>query len=812
MKNTYWLALMVLIFSIFALSVNATSNQVGTFVNITNFTTTAPQLNLSQSHVGNFTVQFINQSGNGTGTISFSSTTFTGLKLKTNLSGIISFNASSLLFLANRSAFITYTITVPSSASSAFADNYTGFINATFNATNWDFFRVNFTVNAQPSLTATNPSATAVQGQSGTGTFTITNTGNTDLSLVNFTLGPFTSGSNTLSAVSLNFTNSTTVPFGQSSSILATISPSTSQATGTYSGPITFIFDGRQLNATLSATISAAASTVSVSGSGPTLVRNTTKNVGNLTITVSNTGNTNLSSLTVNILAPTSGSTSLGTSIFSASSYSISSLPTGSSHINNITTTIGSTTAAGTYTGILNVTFTNSTGGSTFTSGSYSIVVKDPTTSLTVPSLEFTAKQTDRNSTIKKNITVINAGDTTLTLLTVNSTVSNLSFSSFNDTSLLPGENAFTTASLFISSSQNTGKVTLGSYNVFSDLISNSATVTLNLESKLKIIDIRAKVEGASDNNLKDGDTIQDEATTGDTVEFVVEIENQYSASENIDIKDVDVEVTIEDIDDGRDMNEEERNIDIRADDSETLTFTFELPEDPKDLDEGDYDVVITAEGKDEKGIIQSDKATLTLEVKKEEDDLRINLFVINPNPLSCDRNLIATVTVTNFGSNDQDDTLVTIGSSELNLEQSYVVDLNEEERDSRSFSFAIPQGIAVKAYPFTASVYYDGGRVGKTDLGDSETIQLNVQECKPEATTKTTTETTTESITTQQAAFVQGIVATGIAPRQTVKAVEEPVEEKTPFTETTTYLLLLGGGVVVTVLLLIGLMIIMFI
>ncbi len=925
MKNVNKIILFLFVLIVLATSLNASVNQVGTLVNFTNpnVSMVLPAVNQSGVLFGNFTVGLFNTTGNGT--ITFSATSFNGTSLQTNLSNIVGFNVSSIFLQANQTAVIPFNVTIPSRA---YAENYSGFINATFNGSNFDFFRLSFVVDAQPNLSVQSASVRAIETFSNLTTFQINNSGNTDLSLINFTIGNITTGSASIPAAnfSLNVTNGTNISFGKMIVAQLTFSPQSNQTAGTYSGPITFIFANRQLNATLTAIVEARSSSltasipsfgviqgfsnstvfnltnngnvnltninftigvattgsvnfsgssaislnisnstnlaigesravqitsnaalnqtagtysgpitfifdskqtnitfatvvsaigpsVSLSASGPSLVRNTTtKNVGNLTITIQNNGNINLSNVVVNIGNATSGSNVISTSAFSAATYTISSLPVNITNINNITLTLpNASVAAGTYSGIVNATYNN-----TFTTASYSFTVSNPTTSVSFSSLTFSATASQRNSTVKQNLTITNNGDTTLTNLKANSTLANLTFSTPTLTTLLSGQSANVTASFYISTTAETGKTTLGSFNVFADQLSGSSgSVILDMESNLDIIDVDVKVGGDSDNNLNDGDTIDVEAQPGDKVEFEIEIENTYTSTEDVDIKDVDVEIVIKDIDDGKDLDDEERNVDIRADDSEKFHFEFELPEDPKDLDEGNYDITIIAEGKDENGVTQKDEMELELEVKREDQDLRINVFALSQNPVSCNRQLVASITAQNYGSDDQEDVLVNVASGQLSLEESAVYDLDEEDTESRTFTFTIPDSTAAGTYLFAGNVYYEGGRKGKTDLADTESIQLTVQDCV-QAATETTEQTTPAAASATSSSIVPGIVTSGIVQRPsttTEPTLTAPVEEEqVPFTETTTYLVLLGSGIAVTSLMTIGLIVLLFI
>src|SRR3989338_709048 len=96
--------------------------------------------------------------------------------------------------------------------------------------------------------------------------------------------------------------------------------------------------------------------------------------------------------------------------------------------------------------------------------------------------------------------------------------------------------------------------------------------------SKLVFSDVDVKVGSKTSKNLEDGDTIDDEAEPGDTVEFRIEVRNNFTDAEDLDIEDITVEVTIEEVDDGDDIDEESSDFDLKAGRDKKVTLKFQLP------------------------------------------------------------------------------------------------------------------------------------------------------------------------------------------------------------------------------------------
>ena len=114
--------------------------------------------------------------------------------------------------------------------------------------------------------------------------------------------------------------------------------------------------------------------------------------------------------------------------------------------------------------------------------------------------------------------------------------------------------------------------------------------------SKLVFSDVDVKVGSKTSKNLDDRDTIDDEAEPGDTVEFRVEVQNNFTNAEDLDIEDISIEVTIEEVDDGDDVDEESSDFDLKAGRDKKVTLKFQLP---LEIDEDTFDVTIHAEGED---------------------------------------------------------------------------------------------------------------------------------------------------------------------------------------------------------------------
>jgi len=185
---------------------------------------------------------------------------------------------------------------------------------------------------------------------------------------------------------------------------------------------------------------------------------------------------------------------------------------------------------------------------------------------------------------------------------------------------------------------------------------------------KLRISDLDVKIDGGTDKNIEDeadGYEISKEARPGSYVEFEIEIENLYTDEEDVDINDIEIEITIEDIDDGDDLDEETDEFDLRPEDDTTETLSFRIP---LLVDDETFDVIIEVEGRDENGINHRIVKNFVLEVEKERHDVQITRFTLNPSTVSCERTAFLDVRVLNLGKDDEDNVRLEISNGDLGL------------------------------------------------------------------------------------------------------------------------------------------------
>jgi len=245
-------------------------------------------------------------------------------------------------------------------------------------------------------------------------------------------------------------------------------------------------------------------------------------------------------------------------------------------------------------------------------------------------------------------------------------------------------------------------------------------TINVNRKSMLEISDLDVYVDGEKDANIQkdyeEGYEIGEKASPESTVKFDFVIKSLFDDGDedekDIEIEDIVITVTIKNIDDdGDDDLDEEtrRDFDLDADEeSSTKSIEFDIP---MDVEEGTYDVKIVVEGEDDSEYSQEHKIewTLTLEVEKEDEDVRLKRAEFDQTTLSCDRETTFYVKLVNFGNDDPDEIILTIQNTELDINiKEEDIEIEEGDDWSRSFTITVPDDVLPGTYKVETKMYYD--------------------------------------------------------------------------------------------------------
>ena len=263
------------------------------------------------------------------------------------------------------------------------------------------------------------------------------------------------------------------------------------------------------------------------------------------------------------------------------------------------------------------------------------------------------------------------------------------------------------------------GKLTIHTDNVSIDAV--TFDVYMQRENKLVIDDFDALINNKdTESNIKDGDDIKD-LKPGDLVELSIIVESNYANQANIDIEDVEIDITC---DDDEDLNFDDDNVDvgdIGTKDSSEETITFDVEDDAV---QNTINCDLTTSGVDENGathggIIEG----FGIEIKREQHDIVIKDVRVSPSPLSCgDDSIQVSVDMTNLGKRDEDEVGVQIQSIALGINDkiSNLV-LDEDDSSTETFIASIPENLADDKYAILVSTFYDNNK-----QTDSQVVQID--------------------------------------------------------------------------------------
>ena len=247
-------------------------------------------------------------------------------------------------------------------------------------------------------------------------------------------------------------------------------------------------------------------------------------------------------------------------------------------------------------------------------------------------------------------------------------------------------------------------------------------------EPGLKFKDLDIKVGSKTDSNIQDKEdyNIDRKAKPGEKIIFDMNIENLL----DVEIEEVFVVITIEELDEGDDVEEESDTDYIRAGKAADFKLDFEIP---IKLDDERYDITIEVEGKEtDSGKMHSLTKNLVLVIDKESHDLRIMDAYLKYEILSCRRSTELSVVVLDLGKNSEDEVKITATNHELGIdfEEYNNGDIELETGiDDSEYLVIVPVNVedAIAGdYIIDIMVYRDSNK-----LEDSKTVTLIVEECR---------------------------------------------------------------------------------
>ncbi len=253
-------------------------------------------------------------------------------------------------------------------------------------------------------------------------------------------------------------------------------------------------------------------------------------------------------------------------------------------------------------------------------------------------------------------------------------------------------------------------------------------SINVNMKSMLDINKVEVFVEDNSD-RLDDRDTFN--AKPDESLKFEITVKNLYSGDtdeEEVDIQD-EITITVKDWDDDGDESWDSDSFDINYDDEEIVTV--DLGTIPTEIEEGKHDVIIEVKGEDENNNNHEVTWTVFLDVEKEREDIRISSFSMEPSTISCERDSVLRVKVTNSGSKKSNKIVFEAKQTTLGISiQDYDIDLNDGDSKSLEYPLHIMSDVAPGTYSIRLNTYFDMDNFDDQDVSNTGSVNLIVQKC----------------------------------------------------------------------------------
>jgi len=625
---------------------------------------------------------------------------------------------------------VNYTFTVPE----VLAGAYTGDFNIINASSTIDTLSINMNVNENHNLSTSVNSQSAVAGTTKTFNMTFENLGNTHLNIITMTSTALTKTGDSFTGITVDEDNIVSLDYEGTKQVpVSVVIPSgksgvyTANITATYNGvqtavaELTLDIDEEDLETTIT-----TQNIIWVEG------QSTSEDID---FVVENTGNTDLTNVQCEITGfeDSEGETAISTAYFSSTNTVISSLAVDADTEKSFTLqNIPSSLELGTYTATLSCS--NAIENKTVT-----LTYRNPTTSLDVDetiSFGTSASPISRNTTATKVFNITNDGDVLVNdiELSISNAKQGVVFTATNDTTydigdLDAGETKEVTLEVFVDYDLDGGRNELGRLQVQSaDITTITSDIYLYVKTMLDIEDATIEIDNDDDKSIMPDSDRTVSVKPGSSIDIEIDVKSLYDDNdeyeEEIEIDEVQLTAIIDDLD----IDETSDSETLSADDSETISVSFDLP---YDLEDEEYILELEVTGDDDEGAEYSIEWSVTLEVDRETRELIIledqTGFV--DAEVECDDVAYINAEIMNIGKKELKDVVLEIKNTELGFTYKETIDelsTDYDDTDSRLEVNEIPidlgeLGAEAKTYKFIVRAYYD-------TIQQKDTYNLNLK------------------------------------------------------------------------------------
>jgi len=248
-------------------------------------------------------------------------------------------------------------------------------------------------------------------------------------------------------------------------------------------------------------------------------------------------------------------------------------------------------------------------------------------------------------------------------------------------------------------------------------------------EPQMFIVNIsKVYIDGEREKKLEKGSGKINDVFPGSKIEFKLEFENLYNSDTEIDVTDISTEGTIEEIDNGADIEEELSDFDLKADKKDTKILEFIIP---LEVEDKDRLLKIEVQAKDNAGIRYEREFRYDLQIEKDDHKLKITKADLNKDLYACGETALLDFSVINLGKREENVNLEII-SKDLGINFNENFELTNDPFKSSSkyekrVNLLLPDNLDKKTYPISITANYGP---------EKETKELNlvIDECEKRA------------------------------------------------------------------------------
>lgn len=258
----------------------------------------------------------------------------------------------------------------------------------------------------------------------------------------------------------------------------------------------------------------------------------------------------------------------------------------------------------------------------------------------------------------------------------------------------------------------------------------NIVSTASAVDNKLEITDLTIYVDGSKDSGADETGGSVDNVLPESEVKVKLTIKNTFDDSdpneEDIDIDKIELNVKLNDINDGDDVEYSPSKFKLKPDSDNDFTFIFQVP---LIVEEDIYKLEIDVEGEDDNDTKHKDSVEVEIEVEKETYDLRFRELNFTESTLECGRDTTLKIDLVNVGDEEEEEEVtLTIVNSRLNIDLEDTFDLDGSTHASnnnfeKEYPFSFDESVIQGTYLFDIKA-----AVGSTKF--TKTISLVFQQC----------------------------------------------------------------------------------